>query len=94
MIRREGYIIWLEYFDAGLSRSEGRRVPVRLAVKNPTLELLLKSSQKLGWPAEPLDKRHPSTWWKRGASVLVKPPKGVRKAQAIKQLAQNMRERS
>lgn len=93
MIRREGYVVWTKYFDAGLSRSEGRRVPARLAVKNPTQELLLKSAQKLGWHAELLDKKNPSTWWRRGASILIKPPKGVKKAQAIKLMAQNIRER-
>jgi hypothetical protein len=30
MIRRDGYVVWVQYFSRELSRSEGRRVPVRL----------------------------------------------------------------
>lgn len=93
MLRRDGYVIWTLYFDAGLSRSEGRRVPERLAVKNPSQELLLKAVQRLGWHGEPLDKKHPSRWWRAGASLIVKPPRGVKKSRAIKMIAESLRER-
>ncbi|MCS7145623.1 MAG: signal recognition particle subunit SRP19/SEC65 family protein [Nitrososphaerota archaeon] len=93
MIRREGFILWTTYFDANLSRSEGRRVPLRLAVKNPSQEMLIKAAQRLGWPAEPLDKRHPSKWWKSNASIVIKPPKGIRKKQAVKIVSQSLWEK-
>ncbi len=93
MIRREGYVIWTIYFDAALSRSEGRRVPLKLAVKNPTQEILLKSLQKLGWQYEPLDKSHPTAWWRKNASILVKPPKNIKKTEAIKLIAQHIWEK-
>lgn len=93
MIRREGYIVWTTYFDASLSRSEGRRVPLKLAVKNPTQEILAKSLQKLGWQFEPLDKSHPAAWWRKKASILVKPPRKIKKTEVIRLIAEHMREK-
>ncbi|MEM0381122.1 MAG: signal recognition particle subunit SRP19/SEC65 family protein [Nitrososphaerota archaeon] len=93
MIRREGYIIWTTYFESGLSRAEGRRVPLKLAVKNPSQEMLLKSLQKLGWQYELLAKSHPRAWWKKNSSILIKPPKDVKKSQALKLIAQNLWDR-
>ena len=93
MIRREGYIIWTMYFDAALSRSKGRRVPLKLAVKNPTQEILVRSLQRLGWQYETLDKSHPAAWWRKKASILVKPPKKIKKTEAIRLIAQHIWEK-
>lgn len=92
MIRRGGYIIWARFLDARKSRSQGRRVPINLAVKNPSIEMIVGAAGSLGWPVEPLDMKHPSEWWRRGAAVLVKPPAGLKKREAIRLLAQRLRE--
>ena len=42
-------VIWTDYFNSNFSRSEGRRVPVNLCVKNPTLDELVKAATRLGY---------------------------------------------
>lgn len=39
--------IWPEYFDIGRTRSEGRRVPKSLCVKNPDLDIIAKGAMIL-----------------------------------------------
>ena len=40
-------VLYPEYFDASLSRKEGRRVPKRLAVSTPKLEDIEKAARNL-----------------------------------------------
>lgn len=51
------------YFDASRSRSEGRRVPASLAVKNPLAREIANACSRLRLPTllEP-DKTHPKDW--------------------------------
>jgi signal recognition particle subunit SRP19 len=91
MIRREGYIVWVQYFNRELTRSEGRRVPARLAVKGPTAEDVLRAAARLGWEAKKLDLRYPSQWWKPGSAVLVKPERQLKKSEVVRLLAERMR---
>ena len=44
-------VIWPAYFDAGYSRSEGRRVPLEQAVEEPTVDELAKAVQQVGYDA-------------------------------------------
>ncbi len=63
-------ILYPCYFDAALQRSEGRRVPRSMAVKNPTLadiEGALKQL-KVSWHAE--EKHHPAHWAEHGGRVV------------------------
>ncbi|MCS7095361.1 MAG: signal recognition particle subunit SRP19/SEC65 family protein [Thaumarchaeota archaeon] len=91
MIKRRGYLVWAHYFNKELSRSEGRRVPTRVAKRNPTAEDLLKAAASLGWEAERLDLRHPAYWWRPGVAVLIKAPEEVRKREVLLRLAERMR---
>jgi signal recognition particle subunit SRP19 len=93
MIRKSGYIIWARFFDARKSRSQGRRVPTNLAVKNPTIEMIVGAAVSLGWPVEPLEVKHPSEWWRKSSAVLVKPPAGLKKSEVTRLIAQRLRER-
>ncbi|MDJ0274118.1 MAG: signal recognition particle protein Srp19 [Aigarchaeota archaeon] len=91
MIRRDGYVVWVQYFSRELSRSEGRRVPLRLAVKNPTADDVLRAASRLGWEARKLDLRYPSQWWRPSSAVLVRPDRQMRKSQLLLLLAERMR---
>ncbi|NPA85248.1 MAG: signal recognition particle protein Srp19 [Crenarchaeota archaeon] len=64
-------ILWPQYFDATLSRREGRRVPKSLAVPHPTQRELLDALASLGLSAEPLEARYPREWWNKEGPVLV-----------------------
>ena len=44
-------VLWPAYFDAGLTRSEGRRVPVALAVDEPTVDEIADAVQQVGYDA-------------------------------------------
>jgi len=44
-------VVYPAYFDAELSRSEGRRVPTDLAVEAPTVDEIAKAVQQIGYDA-------------------------------------------
>ena len=44
-------VLWPAYFDAGLTRSEGRRVPTDLAVEAPTVDEIAEAVQQVGYDA-------------------------------------------
>jgi len=41
------YVVWLEYFNSELKRSEGRRVPLNSATRAPTLQELGDACRRL-----------------------------------------------
>lgn len=44
-------IIWPAYFDADLSRAEGRRVPTSMAVEDPTVDEIAEAVRQVGYDA-------------------------------------------
>ncbi|WP_435349376.1 signal recognition particle subunit SRP19 [Haloarchaeobius sp. HRN-SO-5] len=44
-------VIYPAYFDAALSRSNGRRVPKELAVEDPEVDEIAKAVQQVGYDA-------------------------------------------
>ncbi|MFC7226453.1 signal recognition particle subunit SRP19/SEC65 family protein [Salinirubellus salinus] len=44
-------VIYPAYFDAALSRNDGRRVPLDLAVEDPGVEEIAKAVQQVGYDA-------------------------------------------
>ncbi|WP_255196427.1 signal recognition particle subunit SRP19 [Halorarius litoreus] len=64
-------VLWPAQFDAALSRSEGRRVPLDLAVEEPTVDEIAKAVQQVGYDAViERDKQYSREWEPRGR-VLV-----------------------
>jgi signal recognition particle subunit SRP19 len=65
-------VIWPAALDADRSRSEGRRVPRDLAVREPTVDEIAKAVQQVGYDAViERDKTYPREYEPRGR-VLVK----------------------
>ncbi len=65
-------VIWPAYLDAGLSRSEGRRVPEDLAVPDPTVDEIAEAVGQVGYDAViERDKTYSREYEPRGR-VLVK----------------------
>ncbi|HTY52105.1 MAG TPA: signal recognition particle subunit SRP19/SEC65 family protein [Methanomicrobiales archaeon] len=64
-------ILYPCYFDAGLDRGSGRRIPRGLAVKGPTLQDLERAlrREKIAFRAE--EKHHPAHWLKREGRLIV-----------------------
>jgi signal recognition particle subunit SRP19 len=64
-------VIWPAYIDANLSRSEGRRVSLELAVENPDVEEIAKAVQQVGYDAViERDVTYPREYEPRGRVVI------------------------
>jgi signal recognition particle subunit SRP19 len=63
-------ILYPCYFNAALKRTEGRRVPIPLAVKSPTLADLEKAMKKCRVEYRVEQKSHPTYWTKREGRVV------------------------
>jgi signal recognition particle subunit SRP19 len=89
--KREGrYVIWPSYFDRGLSREKGRKVPIKLAVENPSIEKIARAAKTLGLnPVIEKDARYPSRHWEGGGRVLVE--KKNKKSSILKSIARLMK---
>ncbi|RLE82649.1 MAG: signal recognition particle protein Srp19 [Thermoprotei archaeon] len=73
MRNRDYYILWPVYFDKNRSRREGRRVPLNLAVENPSVDEISFAVKKMGLePVVERDKAHPTTWFELKGRVLVR----------------------
>lgn len=65
-------VLWPAHFDASRSRSEGRRVPLDLAVEDPTPDEIANAVQQVGYDAViERDKGYPREHEVRGR-VLVR----------------------
>ena len=90
--RKEGLLVlYPEYFDARLSRSEGRRVPRKLARDSPTTEQVLAAAKAVDPSLEPRAEpraAYPSSWSERRGRVLVR--KKVGKQKLLRLIAQKI----
>jgi len=74
MLRRgpRKVVVWTFFFDAKLSRSEGRRVPRELSVKAPSLREVAEAARRAGYRVDVDEKsRHPAHWFDYAGRVLV-----------------------
>lgn len=70
--RKKFYVIYPEYFDSNISRSQGRRVSLSIADPTPHLKKIVKACERLEieCQSEP-EKAYPSFWWKKSGRVLI-----------------------
>lgn len=65
-------VIWPRYFDAAISRGDGRRVPRDCALESPEADAIAETAEELGYPATvDADARHPARPWEACGRVLV-----------------------
>lgn len=75
-------VLWPEYFDADLTRAQGRRLPKELCVKNPSLDMIAKGAIILDLDfAVHEDMKYPKDW--HASRGCVKVEKGKLKKTAI-----------
>ena len=55
-------VIYPEYFDFNLKRSEGRKVPANISVKRPNVDELYSITKDIGTEVKKSSKSHPSNW--------------------------------
>ena len=89
---REYKVLWPVYFERRISRGKGRRVPLRLALDNVTVDRIVKTCRELGLECEVSEGAYPSMWWRKTGYVIVKAA-GMRKEELIKRVAEAMRRR-
>ncbi|MEM4718165.1 MAG: signal recognition particle subunit SRP19/SEC65 family protein [Desulfurococcaceae archaeon] len=66
-------VIYPIYFDRGASRKKGRRVPLKIAVNNPTLEKIMEACNRLGLnPRIEPDKTYPRSFIPKGRIIIDK----------------------
>jgi len=73
MLRRKRfYVIYPEYFDKKLSRSQGRKVSLDIAAEEPSLKKLIFACKKLKIDyEEEEDKSYPTRWWEQNGRLLI-----------------------
>jgi len=65
-------ILWLAYFDASRRRSEGRRLPLSLCLRSPSLREIVRAAEVLNLNPQPKpEARFPRCWWAEGGYVIV-----------------------
>ncbi|MFB6072823.1 MAG: signal recognition particle subunit SRP19 [Halobacterium sp.] len=65
-------VLWPAYFDASLSRREGRRIAEDLAVDDPTVDEIATAVQQVGYDAVvERDVAYPRRHWEDSGRVLV-----------------------
>ncbi len=89
MSSKKPLVIYPEYFDHRLKRSEGRRVPLSEAVKSPKVEELSSILSSLGCDFQVSKACHPGNWAKSGGSLKVNA--GFSKTQLIHKLGSSLK---
>ncbi len=65
-------ILWPAYFDATKSRGDGRRIPLDMAIDEPTVDEIAKAVQQVGYDAViERDKTYPRQHWDDTGRVVV-----------------------
>lgn len=84
-------VLWPRYFNARLSRGDGRRVPAKLAVREPDAKWIASAAKKAGFAAEvEEDVKDPRVPYKSVGRVLV--AKKGSKESVIQAVAQAMQD--
>ncbi len=75
-------ILYPSYFNAGLTRAEGRRIRKSSAIKAPAVTDIERALRRAGIPCRVEDKHHPGQWsrhegriiavWKGGKEALIR----------------------
>jgi signal recognition particle subunit SRP19 len=89
--RKPFIIFWPQYFEAKRSRSEGRRVPKKLAIDRITSEDILKAAKRLGYVTQyEKNYKYPRTWWDNPGRVLID-TKGKKKLKVLFEVAKEIK---
>ena len=81
-------VIWPAYFDATRSRREGRRIPLSLAVDDPTVDEIATAVQQVGYDSVvERDVAYPRQNWDTSGRVLVKDADDAGKSDLLQAVA-------
>jgi signal recognition particle subunit SRP19 len=81
-------VLWPEYFDSERSRSQGRRLPKELCVKDPSLDMIAKGAMVLDLEYRIIeDAAYPANWAAKNGCVRVEKGK-MHKAEILPAIGQ------
>ena len=82
-------IIWPSYFDKKLSRSEGRKVPIKFSLEKPDIEKIAKIAKNLGLSPE-MEKNasHPNRPFEKEGRIII--DKTDKKRKIINQISKSL----
>lgn len=69
------YVVWLDYFNSELKRADGRRVPLSMATRSPTLEELEDACRRLNLQPAPQKASFPAFAPRASGYVSIKKAK-------------------
>ncbi|MFW6037981.1 MAG: signal recognition particle subunit SRP19/SEC65 family protein [Candidatus Saliniplasma sp.] len=91
--KRNTWVIYPEYFDIRLSRSEGRRVPKKFSVSSPGIDEISRLLKEFDIPnMKEGHKAHPSTWYENNGRIIIN-KQDLTKQKFLKQLGKKLKER-
>lgn len=64
-------IVWVANLEAKKTRSEGRKVPKKLAIPNVRFQELIQACKELGLDFRAENKKYPRCWWEEGGRVVL-----------------------
>jgi len=90
---RKTWIIFPEYFDKQLSRSDSRRVHKKFAVNSPNVEEIgdILDSWEIPNRIEK-HQHHPSTWYESNGRIIIPKQKGS-KQKLLKKIGEELKRR-
>lgn len=89
--KRDLQIVWVDYFNSKLGRRQGRRVPLNLAAKNPTLDDVRRAAEAIGLHVVAArEAHHPGRPRERSGYVQVSRMEGRSKQALLKELAKSL----
>jgi signal recognition particle subunit SEC65 len=65
------YVVWLDYFNSEVKRSQGRRVPLSFATRAPSIDELAEACRRLNLQPEPQVAKYPRNSAAPSGSVSV-----------------------
>ncbi len=87
MRERDKTVLWPVYFDSTKARSQGRKVPKKLAVPSPKLSDIQAAMEKLGLKCDlVIEAAYPRSPWRK-IGYITAPKKGS-KSNLLKQIAE------
>ena len=85
------WAIYPEYFDAGITRAQGRKIRKELAQPSPTLDELFDCARTLNLtPVKETNIAYPAFWWRKKGRLLVR--KEWSKSETLEHLAMEFSE--
>jgi signal recognition particle subunit SRP19 len=64
-------VLWPINIDSTATRGEGRKIPLRYAVRRPRVEEIVEAAKLLGLNPVVEDARYPRRWWEQRQRIVV-----------------------